>query len=120
LSGSAALGMLLALLVSMALFVPLLMTYWFAPALVAINGLNAIDAMKASFLGCAKNWVPFLVYGLVGLIVIVAFFIVMAVVWLVSRPFVAIPLGILAWLALFAPTVMASIYTSYRDVYYDE
>ena len=41
------------------------MLNWFAPALVALRGVSAIDAMKLSFVSCLRNWLPFLLYGLV-------------------------------------------------------
>jgi uncharacterized membrane protein len=48
------------------------MLNWFAPALVALQGTNAVDAMKRSFVACLRNWVPFLVYGLIAVGVLVA------------------------------------------------
>jgi uncharacterized membrane protein len=45
------------------------MLNWFAPALVAIQGATAVQAMKLSFFSCLRNWVPFLVYGLIGIAV---------------------------------------------------
>jgi uncharacterized membrane protein len=95
-------GLLLGILVAAALSVPLVMAYWFAPALVALNGYTALEAMKTSFSACLKNVMPFLVYGLVGL--------VLAVV-------ATIP-ALLGWFVL-APVFMASMYTSYRDIFYD-
>jgi hypothetical protein len=43
------------------------MLNWFAPALVALEGATAVQAMKLSFFSCLRNWVPFLVYGLIGI-----------------------------------------------------
>jgi uncharacterized membrane protein len=97
------LGVLLGILAAAALSIPLVMAYWFAPALVALNGYAPFEAMKTSFSACLKNVLPFLVYGLVGL--------VLAVV-------ATIPLG-LGWFVL-APLGMASMYASYRDIFYDE
>ena len=48
------------------------MLNWFAPALVAVGGATAVEAMKLSFLSCMRNWVPFLVYGLIGIAIGVA------------------------------------------------
>lgn len=48
------------------------MLNWFAPALVALQGAKAVDAMKASFVACLRNWVPFLVYGLIAIGVLIA------------------------------------------------
>ena len=96
-------GLILAILIGVALVIPLAMAYWFAPVLVALNGLPAIEAMKMSFWGCLKNILPFLVYGLVALeAAIVA----------------TIPLA-LGWLVL-GPVLAATMYASYRDIFYQE
>jgi uncharacterized membrane protein len=96
-------GVLLGVLVALALSIPLMMAYWFAPALVVLNGFGAVDAMKTSFSACLKNILPFLVYGLVGL--------VLAII-------ASIPLA-LGWFVL-GPVFVASIYASYRDVFYED
>jgi uncharacterized membrane protein len=102
-SGAGTLTILLAVLVAVALMIPAAMAIWFAPALVVLNDFGVGDALKASFAACLKNFVPFLVYGLV--------FVGLAVV-------ASIPL-MLGWLAL-GPVVAASVYTAYRDIFYDE
>jgi uncharacterized membrane protein len=96
------LGALLALLVAALLGIPLVMALWFAPALVALRQDEPVAAMKTSFGACLANVVPFLVYGLLG----IGFAIV-----------ASIPLG-LGWLVL-APVSVASIYTSYKDIFGD-
>ncbi|HXV06850.1 MAG TPA: BPSS1780 family membrane protein [Burkholderiales bacterium] len=96
-------GLILAILIGVALAIPLAMAYWFAPALVALNGLSAIEAMKMSFWGCLKNILPFLVYGLVALVAAIV---------------ATIPLA-LGWLVL-GPVLAASMYASYRDIFYQE
>ncbi len=98
---SALLSILLAWLIALALMVPVFMAVWFAPPLVVFNELGALDALKASFLGCLKNVVPFLIYGLV-----LFGFAILA----------TIPV-FLGWLVL-GPVIGASIYTSYRDIYF--
>lgn len=99
-STGAALGIVLAMLIVLALTIPLVMAIWFAPALVVFHDLGAVDAMKQSFSGCMRNIVPFLVYGIVGFV-----FAIVA----------TIPIG-LGWLVL-GPVIAASVYTSYRDIY---
>lgn len=91
------------MLVMMALFVPLLMAYWFAPALVVLDGISALPAMKMSFSGCIRNIMPFLLYG-----------IVMFVVLIIAT------LPLLLGLLVAAPVMFASLYTAYRDIYYPE
>lgn len=90
----------LAMLIYLALTVPLLMAVWLAAPLVMFHEHGAIEAMKASFVGCLRNIVPFLVYG-----------VIMFVLAIVA----AIPIG-LGWLVL-GPMTVASVYTAYRDIY---
>jgi len=96
----AVLGILIAGLIALALSMPLLMAVWFAPALVVFHDLGAVEAMKASFTGCLRNVVPFLVYGIVAMVLL----------------FVAM-LPLLLGLLVAVPVLLASVYTGYRDVY---
>lgn len=92
---------LLGILLGLLLALPLVMAYWFAPALVALDGFSAVTAMKLSFQGCWKNFVPFLVYGGLGLLLLLAG---------------VLPLGL--GLLVVMPMIIASLYVSYRDIYY--
>lgn len=93
-------SILMMLAILLALFIPITMAAWFAPALVALDGVEPWPALVSSFQACMKNMVPFLLYGLVMFVL----------------AFVAtIPLG-LGWLLL-GPVAIASIYTAYRDIY---
>jgi len=96
------LSIALAGLVALALSVPLLMLYWFAPALVVMHGMTPIDAMKASFGACLRNVFPFLVYGIVMMLLAIV---------------AAIPLGLgmLVWV----PLAITSTYASYREIFTD-
>ncbi len=94
-------AVLLALLIGLALLVPVAMAMWFAPSLIVFNDYGVTDAFTASFNACLKNIVPFTIYGLI--------FIGLGIV-------ASIPLG-LGWLVLL-PMLAASVYTSYRDIYY--
>jgi uncharacterized membrane protein len=98
--GTMAAGVGLVVLLMVALTMPLLMAVWFAAPLVVFHQHNAFDAMKGSFTGCLRNILPFLVYGLIML--------VLAVV-------ASVPIG-LGWLVL-GPMLAASVYTAYTDVY---
>jgi len=99
-SGAAAMTLMLAVLIAVALSIPLMMAIWFAPALALFHELGAVEAMKASFSGCLRNVVPFLVYGIVGFVLAIL---------------ASIPL-MLGWLVL-GPVFAASVYTGYRDIY---
>jgi uncharacterized membrane protein len=73
---------------------------WFAPALVVIDGMEPLAAMKASFAASMANVMPFLIYGLI--------YIGLAIV-------ATIPLG-LGWLVL-APMTVGSCYASWRQIF---
>jgi hypothetical protein len=91
---------LIGILLVIALMLPLVMAIWFAPALVAFHDLQPMAAMKSSFFGCLRNIVPFLIYGIAGL--------VLAIVALL--PF---GLGFL----VFGPIMWITMYTGYRDIF---
>ena len=87
-------------LIAAAVAVPLLAAYWFAPALVFMHGLGPAAAMKASLRESFRNFIPFLVYGVVML--------VLAIVAMI--PF---GLGMLVYI----PLTITSAYACYRDIY---
>ncbi len=93
-------GFMLVILIGMALFIPLAMAMWFSPALIILNKLGAWEAFKLSMRGCLKNIIPFLVYGIVVL--------VLAIV-------ASIPI-FLGWLVL-GPMLLGSIYAGYKDIF---
>jgi len=93
---------LLAVLVMLALSIPLYMAVWFSYPLIVLNEFTVGQALKTSFFACLKNMIPFLLYGIMALLLgIVA----------------SIPAG-LGWLLL-GPVLLASIYTGYRDIFYE-
>ncbi|HWH41717.1 MAG TPA: BPSS1780 family membrane protein, partial [Usitatibacter sp.] len=100
---ASSLSLLLGVLVALALTVPLLAAYWFAPALIVLNGMKAVPAMKASFHGCFRNLMPFLVYSIVMLVLAI----------LAAIP---VGLGFLVWI----PLAISSTYTAYRGIFTDE
>jgi len=95
--------MLIGILVAMALMVPLVAAYWFAPALVMMHDMKPVAAMKESFFSCFRNFVPFLVYGI---ILSIAGFLAML-------PF---GLGMLVWV----PVTIASTYVAYRQIFTED
>jgi uncharacterized membrane protein len=103
-AGAAAMGgsFFIAWLLAMGLSVILYMALWFAPALVVLRGTAPVEAVKQSFFGCLKNIVPFLIYGIIMLVLSIL---------------ATIPLG-LGWLVL-GPVAVASVYVAYRDIYGD-
>jgi hypothetical protein len=99
--GSLGLPLLIGVLLWIALLLPVVMAIWFAPALIILNDLPAVEAIKASFRACLRNIVPFLVYSVVGLLLAVL---------------ATLPL-LLGWLVL-APVLITSTYCAYRDIFY--
>jgi uncharacterized membrane protein len=96
-------SMMLGVLVALALMVPLVAAYWFAPALVMMHNMKPVAALKESFFACFRNFVPFLVYGIVMTI----------------GAFVAIipfGLGMLVWV----PLAIASTYVAYRQIFTED
>jgi len=94
-------GALTMILIVVALFIPVTMAVWFAPALVVLNNVEPWTALKWSFFACLKNVWPFFVYGLIMLLLAIV----------ASIPFA------LGWLIL-GPLIIASVYTSYRDIFF--
>lgn len=90
------------ILLALALFIPVNMAMWFAPALVMLQEHSAPRAIAESFRGCLKNILPFLLYS---------------VILFVLAMVAAIPFG-LGWLVL-APVVFGSVYAAYRDIYFE-
>lgn len=87
-----------ALLTGAALFTPLLMATWFAPALALFDAFPAGRALYWSFWACLVNWRPMLLYGLM--------------LSLLAMLALIIPLGL--GLLFFLPLAMTSTYAAYR------
>ncbi|MDD2834034.1 MAG: BPSS1780 family membrane protein [Methylotenera sp.] len=107
LSPEQASAVLLPLLTALLLIAPVLMAYWFAPVLAGLHRLNAVDAMRLSFIACLKNMLPFLLYGMVLTLILAV------VLWLLIN--VSTFLSVI-FLALI-PVMMTSLYASYADIF---
>ena len=92
----------IAMLVGLAAMIPLAMAYYFAPVLIIKHNLGPMEAMKLSFRGCLKNMIPFLVYGIIMLILAIV---------------ASLPV-FLGWLVL-GPVFIASLYAAYKDIFLD-
>jgi uncharacterized membrane protein len=93
-------GGMFALLVALILSAVLAIAIWFAPALIVLDNVAPLDAMKSSLAACLKNTVTFVVYG---------------VLYMVAAFVASLPL-MLGWILL-GPIVMLTIYVSYRDIF---
>ena len=70
--------------------------------MIVLHDVDVIAALKFSFAGCVKNVIPYLLYGIIGLLFSIA---------------ASIPLG-MGWLVLL-PMIFISIYLSYQDIFPD-
>jgi uncharacterized membrane protein len=96
------LTLLLGILVAVAASLPVYMAMWFAPALIALEDLALLAAIRSSFFACLRNILPFLVYGVMLMLLAVL---------------AIIPLGL--GLLVLLPVLLASVYASYRDVFFE-
>jgi hypothetical protein len=131
-------AVLLPILIMLALTLPLIMAVLFAPALIGINDESTFAAMGNSFKGCLKNVLPFLIYGIAFLVLMVVLGMVFGMIAggimsmmfrpesFMTNPATAMIVGVLSGalvMLLFGliliPIGMGSIYSSYRDIYYD-
>jgi uncharacterized membrane protein len=76
------------------------MAAWFAPLLVIFKGTPPLEAMRLSFFACLKNIIAFQIY---------------AVILVVLTIIATVPYGL--GLFVLVPTLFASIYTSYKDIF---
>ena len=90
-------------LIALTLSIPLMMASWFSPLLVVFHGMPPVAAMQISFFACLRNFIPFQLYGLVLIILIII---------------CAMPYG--AGLVVLIPTIFASIYVSYKDIFLNQ
>jgi len=106
---------LLGILISLALMIPMIMAVWFAPALIVLQKLPALTALKISFKACKDNFLPFLVFGLVafGYLILIYFIIF---IFMMIIPLLGFPLLVLSFVSFFAVS-LATIYTSYQDIF---
>jgi hypothetical protein len=107
------------LVVMAALYTPTLMMFWFAPPLAAWHPVGAMKALFFSFFACLMNWRALLVYGLITTAAIVALaYALLLGVMLFSGGAKGVPVLLVLLLAiLMLPTLFASFYASYRDVF---
>lgn len=112
-------GFLAAVMIGTVASTPVMMAYWFAPMLAGWHGLSAPKAMVFSLIACARNWKPFLTYG-IGLMMIAAVVpaLVIGVIGVFSptlAALVSVPLPL-----IMVPIVFATFYPNVRDIFGDD
>ncbi|MFA4969021.1 MAG: BPSS1780 family membrane protein [Sulfuritalea sp.] len=99
---------------------PMLMAFWFAPLLTAWDGVGAVKSLFFSFVASLRNWRAFMMYGLALVLVgAVVPGLILITAGLISPALLNIFSVALRMLLIFvlAPTMVASVYLSYRDVF---
>ena len=105
---------LLAVLVALALTLPIVMATFFAPHLLVFHGQSLLSSIRLSFIGCARNVLPFLLWGIGFLLLFVAqMAIVGGLMFAIPLAIAVLVLGLLALL----PVMTASIYVAYEDIF---
>ncbi|MHB1074698.1 BPSS1780 family membrane protein [Thiobacillus sp.] len=90
-----------AVLVGMALFVPLIMATWFAPALILFGGARPATALGVSLRAVARNWLAMLTNSIaLGLLL-----------------FIAALVPLLLGLLVAMPVLFGSLYASYQAIF---
>lgn len=99
---------------------PVLMAWWFAPVLAAWHRQPLGKSLFFSFVACSMNWRPFVVYGL-GLLLVAAvipgILLGLLLIVLPGLQHVATVLVSVSMALIVAPTVFASFYVGYRDIF---
>ena len=112
-----------AMLFSAACALPVILSLWFAPALVVFNDAGSFAALTTSLRACLVNWRPVLVYGMYVFLFAV---VVPSLLGLMMR---ALPdwaanaatfLVVVPYLLVFMATLHVSDYVSYRDIFHPD
>lgn len=109
-------------LAALALYLPVLAAFWFAPVLAAWHGMSAPKALFYSFFAAAANWRAFIAYGMVvaavgTLIPGIAVAFIGAALQTSPAWAAIVPAFVLTFFVALMPTLFASFYASYRDIF---
>ena len=108
-------GFQAAMWVTLALYLPLSLMFWHAPALVHWHGITPVKSLFFSFLACYKNFGAFTVYGLMwmGIFMLTLLAVTVVAALLGSPAFAGMAMFPIA-LVMFA-MFFTSIYFTFRD-----
>jgi hypothetical protein len=109
-----------ALMAAAALYMPVMLAFWFAPPLAAWHSTGPAKALFFSFAAAMMNWRAFLAYGAVTAVVtLLVPFVLLSALALASAGNLSFPAATLVFplLIVLLPTLFASFYASYRDVF---
>ena len=105
----------IAMWVTLALYLPLSLTFWHAPALVHWHDMTPVKSLFFSFMACYKNFGAFTVYGFawMGIFMLTIFVVTILAALLGSPAFAGVAMFPIA-LVIFA-MFFTSIYFTFRD-----
>ncbi|HET7672059.1 MAG TPA: BPSS1780 family membrane protein [Burkholderiales bacterium] len=109
-----------ALVTAAALYLPVMMAFWFAPPLAAWHATGAAKALFFSFAASIMNWRAFLAYGVAAAVATLLIpFLALTLLTMASAGALRAPVATLVFplLLVMLPTLFASFYASYRDVF---
>jgi len=109
-----------ALALAAALYVPVMLSFWFAPVLAAWHSLSAPKALFFSLFACWMNWRAFLAYGLAAAVLtLVLPFVALSAIALLAQDVgrTSVMSLVFPFVILLLPTLFASFYASYRDIF---
>ena len=113
-------GFLGALAMAALLYLPVMLAFWFAPPLAAWHGIGPAKALFFSFAASMMNWRAFVAYGAVmAVVTLVVPFLLVSLLTLATTGGMQVPVTMLVFplLIVLLPTLFASFYVSYRDVF---
>lgn len=91
---------LVSVLMMLVLTAVITMAFWLAPALVALRGVNPVEAVKLSFAASLKNLVPFVIFFVLAMLACMA---------------TVITLGLAMIVVL--PALIAATYAAYNEIF---
>ena len=109
----------LAMWVTLALYLPLSLLFWHAPALVHWRGVSPVKSLFFSLMACYKNWAALTIYGMawVGIFVVTMLLVTLIAALLGNPTFAALALFPVALLMM--AIFFTSIYFTFRDSFTD-
>ncbi len=109
----------LAMWVTLALYLPLSLLFWHAPALVHWHGITPVKSLFFSLLACYKNWAALTIYSMawVGIFVVTMLLVTVFAALLGNPTFAALAMFPVALLLL--SIFFTSIYFTFRDSFTD-
>jgi hypothetical protein len=107
---------------ALALTLPLMLAFWFAPMLAAWHDLPARKALFFSVVAVLRNWRAFAAYGAGALLLTAVVPGVVRALFGFSDTLLTLASTVVTMALVFVamPTLFASVYMSYRDVFADD